>query len=370
MTLLRQKVYFLGVLAAACVMARQSTAGPSNVSRAFDQATANHEQELAAAVDPSNRRYQAELENLLANAKREDDVDTIARVQQAMERLAVKPATLASLGPDALFVGAWVYIYHLDGRSYGLNLNPDRSCSQNGQRFGTWEVTPQALVIHYDGHPDWRDHYELPIRTGALTATNDDGYTMTITRRGAPVPLALQKDLFGAWNFRNLTDGRQSSVQLAPDGGYLVDAGSRRAGTWAVSGDMLVVSHGEQDGGRDLYELPVAGGIIYGKNLANHSLRLTRPGVTTSDLSADKRRSPVGRWQWHAGPDNTLTAAGQVLQHAEEVGRWEWSNQPKGELRILWKGGKYIDTLTLQPDGMHLAGHSSNGDVFAEERLP
>ena len=351
-------------------------AGAADLSREMDQLAIGRERELGVAVDGVNSRYQGALQNLFARAVREDDVDTAARVRQALEKMAAKPATLAALGPRASFVGSWVYVFHVDGRGYVMDLNADGSCSESGQRFGSWEVVPGFLVIHYDGHPDWRDRYELPIRDGALTAANDDGFTMTITRRGAPLSAAQQKDLLGGWNFRNQTDGKTGAATLAADGGYLVEGG-QRGGTWLVSGDLLVVIHGSlRDGGRDLYELPARNGAMHGKNMAGHSLWLTRAGAAIPPVAAAPAGTerttwtPAGRWQWHTGPDNTFTADGRVLQRTKEAGRWEWIDQTKGQLRVRWAGGKYTDEMALQPDGVHMTGRSSNGDSFSEERLP
>lgn len=177
-------------LAVLCLLA--SAVRAADLAPEFEKLTNDHEQAAAAAAAPINRKYRATLEKLLQTAQHDGDIDTQARIRHELGKLDAPPASLASLGPKSLYVGTWVCVVVSDGSGYTMDLASDGICLHDGERFGTWEVTSEHLVVRYDGHEDWQSRYVLPIRNGALVCKDDTGAAMTMTRRGVPLPDAAR----------------------------------------------------------------------------------------------------------------------------------------------------------------------------------
>jgi predicted Ser/Thr protein kinase len=75
----------------------------------------------------------------------------------------------------------------------------------------------------------------------------------------------------------------------------------------------------------------------------------------------------VGRWNWIHDQIIELHANGTATNESEGTsGTWVLE---KGNYVFSWDGGKWIDTLTLSPDGESLSGRNQNGDKITGERI-
>lgn len=270
-----RRISCLLALACAVVVRTLPAAEDADAVRDFNQAVLEHERATATALAPVNRDHAAKLEQLRARAEKAGDVDLTARIQQAQEKLAAKPPSIEGLGPKADFIGDWVYLLLGEGRTGSTEFQPDGTWNDRGRRLGTWVVSDNQLVVNFDEHRDWHDHYDLPIRDGVLQGHNSVNLHMQLTRRGVPPSESARAELVGEWKFRNYHDNYQYTATINADGSY--HNSGKRVGHWMVGSDnRLYINYDEHPNWHDSYDLPPNQGELRGRNMNGDPLQLSR----------------------------------------------------------------------------------------------
>lgn len=82
-----------------------------------------------------------------------------------------------------------------------------------------------------------------------------------------------------------------------------------------------------------------------------------QPGYADSE-SNNSSYSAVGRWSWFNGGTITLNNNGEIAGGGKKYGTYTCTGNV---CSLNWDNGKYIDTLTLSPDGQKLDGKNQNG---------
>ncbi|SMF41616.1 hypothetical protein SAMN06265365_11335 [Tistlia consotensis] len=94
--------------------------------------------------------------------------------------------------------------------------------------------------------------------------------------------------------------------------------------------------------------------------------------VTLLCLAAGSARAAgceevLGAWKWFTGSTVTFLAGGRIAGSAVNV--WRCAD-PSGPVIVVdWTNGKWIDTLTLSPDGRRLSGRNQIGNSVTAERV-
>jgi hypothetical protein len=78
--------------------------------------------------------------------------------------------------------------------------------------------------------------------------------------------------------------------------------------------------------------------------------------------------SPVGLWHWFIGPDVSIKEDGTADLETGH-GHWNWTDKERREFRIVWDASKFVDSLTLSPDGLHVSGKNNQGVTVTGERI-
>jgi hypothetical protein len=156
-------------------------------ARELKQIQEQHARELAAAVAPIDRRYEAALEQLLRRAIQVTDLDTTKAIRTELEKMGVTASTTGG-GKESIFgspdeVKRAALRAHLrdsdwkfstGGKSFTLHANGTTSSSWHG-KTGAWKVTgPNTadLAISNSGRP-----LAFTFDEDAKTATGPDGET-------------------------------------------------------------------------------------------------------------------------------------------------------------------------------------------------
>ena len=143
------------------------------------------DKEIAAAIEASNRRYQASLEQLSGKATKANALDAALKIKQALEQISNR-FPLATGGD---IVGVWV-VKNLSGSAAGSTGNMDFKtdgtfvASWNGVS-GTWEKTDKELKSTFlkDKKVSQTIWFKLPIKDGQLLGINNDGMKVSLTKQ-------------------------------------------------------------------------------------------------------------------------------------------------------------------------------------------
>jgi hypothetical protein len=145
----------------------------SAAAREFDQLTLNHDKALVTAAAPIDRVYQTALEALMGRATQANDLQTAARIKQALDQLAVTPEIL----------GTWDFVNHRDGFKYVAEFKADHTFLWDGKQVGVWYTNGKIITITHYNRGGHSDYFELPVRDGKLHGSNTRGDKVTITRK-------------------------------------------------------------------------------------------------------------------------------------------------------------------------------------------
>ena len=174
------------LLAALFLLPSMSLHAQTDSDREFKQTQADHEkaiknasepitqryrQDLQAAVEPINLRYQAALEKLLDHAAREADLDTATKIKAALNTL---PQVVAKQ-----LAGIWALRANT---GYAATVTFQSTGTGTHSQYGNfrWRIDGTTLYL---GPTDSADKFQLPIADGKLTGVNSIGNELTLTRK-------------------------------------------------------------------------------------------------------------------------------------------------------------------------------------------
>ena len=135
------------------------------------------DKDVAAALDPIDRRYQAALEQLRRKAAQANELETANKIQKAAEAVR-KPFPQAVA---AEFAGVWT-IRTSGGWTHDIELKTDGTF-RGGDIYGTWDTTDKEFRLIYL-HAKQTDVFKLPVKNNVLTGTDgNDGNKKTLTKK-------------------------------------------------------------------------------------------------------------------------------------------------------------------------------------------
>ena len=131
----------------------------TDADREFKQLTEQRDRAIAAADEPINRRYAADLELLLRRATLANDLTTALKIKQTLARLGLDSPGTPATSPNSP-VGTW--IFKMRGESYPRTFRADGTIIGSGFKgTGTWTISKGKIVITY---PDKGEGYlDLPL---------------------------------------------------------------------------------------------------------------------------------------------------------------------------------------------------------------
>jgi hypothetical protein len=104
-----------------------------------------HAAAVATAVEALNRRYQADLEQLLKRATQNNDLDAAIKINNALAKLGVTAPVAPSRNSP---IGTWRF--EIGRKSYVRTFHEDGTIT--GDSFtgaGTWKLTGDKIFISY-----------------------------------------------------------------------------------------------------------------------------------------------------------------------------------------------------------------------------
>ncbi|WP_428559450.1 MAG: hypothetical protein ACP59X_14190 [Solidesulfovibrio sp. DCME] len=81
--------------------------------------------------------------------------------------------------------------------------------------------------------------------------------------------------------------------------------------------------------------------------------------------------SLAGKWKWFTGDIHTFRADGSIDTSSRFLPNSSWSCEDAQARRyvIIWMGGKFVDHVTISPDGLSLSGKNQYGHHVTGRRL-
>ncbi len=133
--------------------------------------TQRYKQDVQAAIDPINVRYQTSLEHLLERATREADVNTAVKVKAALDLL---PQVVAKQ-----LAGTWAL---QTNTGYAATVTFQSTGTGTHSRTGNfrWRIEGTTLYL---GPTDLDDRFQLPVKDGKLQGSNRFGLVLTLTHK-------------------------------------------------------------------------------------------------------------------------------------------------------------------------------------------
>ena len=92
------------------------------------------------------------------------------------------------------------------------------------------------------------------------------------------------------------------------------------------------------------------------------------PGKSQLPGAGAVQASPVGLWHWFIGPDVAIKEDGTADLDTGH-GHWTWTDKERREFRITWDTSKFVDNLTLSPDGLRISGKNNQGVSVTGDRI-
>jgi len=124
----------------------------------------------------------------------------------------------------------------------------------------------------------------------------------------------------------------------------------------------------------DTLTLSQDGNRLDGKNQNGNRVWAERKTPTPSSPPSPKistsmtlRNAILGKWKWFTGSTPEFRADGTIGGNADN--RWELTDAGTRLFTLSWGKGKWIDTLTLSPDGKRLDGKNQYGSAVWGKRL-
>ena len=251
-----------------------------------------------------------------------------------------------------------------DGENFRsvVRLKADGTWADGDNTKGRWTATNDALAISYQDQPGRLDRYALPSRDGVLHGKDAKGRAETLTRR----PAVLREPLLGEWDFFNPGDSKRAKVSLGEDGAFAENG--QRIGCWQLVGNQIFLSFDAHHDWRDVYDLPVKDGVLYGQNRHEDALTLSRSGTVPGSRPVKPLpHALVGAWNFGNNNDGkhatqALTVDGKFLENGVQIGTW----QTVADQLVLnyqnpkW-ADKWADTYDLPLEDGMLHGHNPVG---------
>jgi hypothetical protein len=143
----------------------------SDVEREFKQLEAQREKDVAAALEPINRRYATALQQLLQRATQAKDLSATTKITNALQALNSAPVEI---------LGKWNFVREgyppkeRELKEDGTVLRPDGPP-------GKWTIEGSTLRIEYPGGRS--STFQLPPRNRKLTGKGEDGDKVTAEKK-------------------------------------------------------------------------------------------------------------------------------------------------------------------------------------------
>jgi hypothetical protein len=160
------------------VVSTGSLVAQSAFDREYQQLTDQRNKALAAASEPINRRYKADLGVLLRKATQGNDLPTAVKIKEAITKLeGASPALGSSNKPS----GSWRFT--INGRDYVRTFHEDGTITGEGiTGTGKWRSSGGKIVVTYpNGHETKLD---LPLNPKGAKAEGDGGDKQIAVRVG------------------------------------------------------------------------------------------------------------------------------------------------------------------------------------------
>jgi TPR repeat protein len=77
----------------------------------------------------------------------------------------------------------------------------------------------------------------------------------------------------------------------------------------------------------------------------------------------------VGKWAWFVGGEVTIKSDGTFTQQSGNSGTWECLDASKGAVKLTWKKGGYVNSLSLSADGAKLSSTDPSQSFVKAARI-
>ena len=148
----------------------------------LEQLQKQRDKDIAAAIEPINRRYQASLEQLSRKATQANALDAALKIRQASEQISNRFPQAA--GTE--IVGVWVITTLGNGWAKDMEFKADGTLVASwGGLGGTWEMTDKELKFTFtEGKETVQTNvFKLPIKDGQLFGIDNGRTKKSLTKK-------------------------------------------------------------------------------------------------------------------------------------------------------------------------------------------